>query len=267
LLRMRCPLLVLHYKKNLDRKEHLRRSLEGTFVDLIYIEEEDQGEFALDDVYRFDERAYQSIIMSIKDNIIGTAWGLDNPSLRQVPWANCINLALQKRFTVDQTFKLFPFLRPAPLKPYEVSLFLKHRIAWKKIVEGDQDFAIIAEDDLIVHKHSLSYLSKLLTILPHDFDYIDIAGGLSLSPRVGNRLVNEYFFEIDPPRPRTTCCAIVRKSFADRLLKIDPPIVVGVDWMLINLFNITRSKVYWVEPLVFGHGSQMGTYKSSARPQ
>ena len=51
----------------------------------------------------------------------------------------------------------------------------------------------------------------------------------------------------------------------ERILKIDLPIVVGFDWMLIYLFYLTRSKVYWVEPLVFGHGSQIGLYRSNAR--
>jgi hypothetical protein len=81
--------------------------------------------------------------MSIKDNIIGTAWGLDIPSLRHMPWTNCIKLAEQKNYNAEQTYKLFPFLRPNRLKPYEVSLMLKHRIAWQKIVQDKLEYAII----------------------------------------------------------------------------------------------------------------------------
>jgi hypothetical protein len=262
---MDCPFFVLHYKKNRDRREHLMRSFEGSSISPTYVEELDQGEFNLDDVYRFDEAAFTKMVMNIKDNIIGTAWGLDKPPLKNVPWATCIKLAERQHFTMEQTMTLFPFLRPTSLKAPDVSLILKHKNAWKMIAGGNHDYAIIAEDDVVVGEKSLDYLFEILSMLPHDFDYIDIAGGLSLSPRVGNRLVNGYFFEIDPPRPRTTCCAIIRKSLVERILKIDLPIVVGIDWMLIHLFYLTRSKVYWVEPLVFGHGSQIGLYRSNAR--
>jgi hypothetical protein len=53
-----CPFFILHYKKNLERREHLRRSFEGTYVSPIYIEELDQGEFELDEIYKFDEPLY-----------------------------------------------------------------------------------------------------------------------------------------------------------------------------------------------------------------
>jgi hypothetical protein len=262
---MDCPFFVLHYKKNHERRAHLVRSFAGSPIKPIYIEELDQGEFDLDRVYQYDEAAFAKMIVRIKDNIIGTVWGLDNPSLRNVPWANCIKLAEQKRFTAEQTFKMFPFLRPTPLKAPDISLILKHERAWKLILEGGHDYAIIAEDDVVVGEKSLAYLDVILKTLPHDFDYIDLAGGLSLTPRVGNRLVNGCFFEIDPPRPRTTCCAILRRSLIERIVEINLPIVVGIDWMLIYMFHLTRSKVYWVEPLVFGHGSQIGLYRSNAR--
>jgi hypothetical protein len=258
-----CPFFILHYKKNLERREHLRRSFDGTYVSPIYIEELDQGEFELDEIYKFDEPLYTKMMMNIKDNIIGTTWGLDDPSLKNMPWANCIQLAQQKHFTAEDTYRLFPFLRPTPLKPNDVSVILKNKIAWRRIIEGNFEYAIIAEDDLIVGEQSLTYLAQIMRLLPRDFDYIDLAGGLSLSPRVGNRLVNGYFYEIDPPRPRTCCCTIVRRSFVERILQIDPPIVFGIDWMLIHVFHLIRAKVYWVEPLVFGHGSQIGIYQSN----
>ena len=41
-------------------------------------------------------------------------------------------------------------------------------------------------------------------------------------------------------------------------------VVFGSDGrMLTYLFNAIGAKVYWVEPLVFGHGSQMQVYRSN----
>ncbi len=260
-----CPFFILHYKKNLDRREHLRRSFAGTSVSPIYIEERDQGEFPFDEIYKFDEESYTKFFMHIKDNVIGTYWGMFDPSLKDAPWSYCIEIAKKANLAAEAIYNRHLDLRPHALKPSDVSLILKHKIAWQRIVNGNFDYAIIAEDDVIVGGQSLPYLSQILETLPHDFDYIDLAGGLGLMPRVGNRLINKYFYEIDPPRTRTTCCAIVRKSLAETMLKINPPMVGGIDWLLIYVFNLIRAKVYWVEPLVFGHGSQMGIYQSNAR--
>lgn len=255
-----CPFLVLHYKRNLERKNYLERALAGR-VAPIYIDAMDQGEFPLDQVYRFDPELFIQQIMSVKDCMI--AGTLKQGRLRDWPWAECVRLVRNLNLTPEQTLQDHPWLRPQPLTPGEVSLVLKHRIAWKRIAVGDSDYAIVAEDDVVLFDGSLDYLSRILTMLPQDFDYIDLAGGVGLSPGRGERMVNSYFFEIDPPRDRTSCCAIVRKEFAQRILQVDAQIVLGSDWMLTYLFNLTRAKVYWAEPLVFGHGSQMQIYPSN----
>jgi hypothetical protein len=258
-----CPFFILHYKKNTERKNYLDRSFAATSIRPVFIEEMDREEFSFDDVFRFDEDEYARIIMYIKENIVGTAWGLSNPSMQAMPWAHCVQLALQKTPSKEETFRIAPYLRPHPPNAGEVSLILKHRIAYERIMEGGFEYAIIAEDDLLLNPKFEAYLEELIRLLPGDFDYIDLAGGLRLSPRAGNRLVNGYFYEIDPPRPRTTCCAIVRRGLIERYLRINPPFVGGIDWMLIYVFKLLRAKVYWVEPLVFGHGSQEGAYQSN----
>jgi len=261
-----CPFFVLHYKKNTERRNYLSRSFATTAIRPEFIEEMDREDFSLDRIYRFDEEQYTQVIMYIKENIIGTAWGLSEPSLQATPWAHCIQLASQKTPNKDETLRIAPYLRPRPASAGEVSLILKHRIAYERIIDGGFEYAIIAEDDLLFNAQSEAYLQEILRLLPNDFDYIDLAGGLGLSPRVGNRLVNGYFYEIDPPRPRTTCCAILRRGLVERFLRINPPLVGGIDWMLIYLFRLIRAKVYWVEPLVFRHGSQEGAYQSNLAP-
>jgi hypothetical protein len=255
-----CPFFVLHYKKNLERKTYLERAFGGRVAPL-YIEAMDQGEFPLEEAYRFDAGLFIQQIMSVKDCMI--AGTLKQGRLRNWPWAECVRLVRNLNLTTEQTLRDHPWLGPQPLTPGEVSLVLKHRIAWERIAAGDSDYAIVAEDDVVLFDHSLEYLSRILTLLPQDFDYIDLAGGVGLSAGQGEPVINSYFFEIDPPRDRTSCCAIVRKKFAQRILQLDARIVLGSDWMLTYLFNLTQARVYWAEPLVFGHGSQMQVYRSN----
>jgi hypothetical protein len=98
--------------------------------------------------------------------------------------------------------------------------------------------------------------------LPGDVEYADIAGGVGFKPRIGNKRINNYFYEVLPPKTRTTCAAILTKTFAQRLTKLNAPICLGIDWMLNWAFMKLNAKVHWVEPTVFGHGSQMNIYPS-----
>jgi len=255
-----CPFFILHYKKNLERKAYLARALSGRVVPT-WVETMDQGEFSLDEVYSFDPALFLEQIMAVKDCMI--AGTLKQSRLKDWPWAECVRVVREHDLTAEQILRDHSWLAPQPLSAGEVSLVLKHRIAWEAIVAGQSDYAIVAEDDVVLLDNSLDYLSGILKILPADFDYIDLAGGVGLFPARGDRAVNTYFFEIDPPRDRTSCCAIVRRQLARRILELAPRIVLGSDWMLTYLFNRTRAKVYWADPLVFGHGSQMRIYRSN----
>jgi hypothetical protein len=255
-----CPFYVLHYKKNFERKTYLGRALAGRIAP-VFIEDMDQGEFPLDQVYRFDPALFTQQIMSVKDCMI--AGTLKQGRFRDWPWAECVRLVRSLNLSTEQTLRDHHWLSPQPLSPGEVSLVLKHRIAWERIAAQQSEYAIVAEDDVVLFDHSLAYLDTILTTLPADFDYLDLAGGVGLSAVRGDPVLNSHFFRIEPPRDRTSCCAVVRKRFAQRMLEADPRIVLGSDWMLTYLFNALGAKVYWAEPLVFGHGSQMQVYKSN----
>jgi hypothetical protein len=70
---------------------------------------------------------------------------------------------------------------------------------------------------------------------------------------------------IEPPRDRTTCCAVIRKRLARSLIELRPRISLPVDWTLTWAFTRLRSRVYWVDPPVFGHGSVEHIYRSGVR--
>ena len=261
------PFFVLHYKGNTDRRAYLRRAFASASMKPIFIKDMDRDEFRPENIYRFDPAAYANVMLHIKDNIVGTVMGLHNPTMRHLPWAQCISLVEKRQLSLTDAYRLVPELRPHPPNPGELSLILKHRIAYQRIIDGGFDYGIIAEDDVVFNAQSDQRLGEVLSALPADFDYVDLAGGIGLMPRTGNPRINRHFYQIIPPRPRTTCCAIVHRSLAERFMQINPPFVVGIDWMLIYVFRLMNAKVFWVEPRVFGHGSQEGQYRSNLKPR
>ena len=256
------PVFVTHYKGNRERRDYIAAQFAGyKLAEPDFITDFDREEFSVDDVYRYDERQYRKMVAPIRDTLMAYAIGL--LQLPTATWAQCLDAQKQLGFSLDQDFERCPWLRPRALNAAEVSVFLKHRSAWNKVATGTAPHAIIAEDDIIFMEHSVGYLQTLLDRLPNDFDYIDLAGGCGLLPRAGNKAVNDVFYEIDPPRDRTACCALMSRSFAQRLLAAQLPICLPLDWTLTLGFHVIKAKVFWAEPPVFGHGSEMNVYPSS----
>lgn len=260
---MNIGVYVAHYKGNKDRLKYLTDSFKNTEISTTFITEFDSGEFNIDENYTYDELLFRSIIDRIKNIMVGYVLGLDN--LKDTPWPNCVSIVKDNDFSLAKIEETCPWLRPKKLSSEEISIYLKHRDAWRRIAEGSDEWAIIAEDDIIFNENSIEYLKNIANNLPSDFDYVDIAGGCGLFPRIGNRVVNKFFFDMEPPRDRTLCGALISKSFAKKLVELNTPVCVPVDWYLTYAFNMFSSKVYWLSPPVFGHGSEMKVYASSIR--
>jgi GR25 family glycosyltransferase involved in LPS biosynthesis len=258
------PIYIIHYKGNVDR----RRYLDGAFARLPvqpqFITQFDREEFSLDSVYRYDEAQFREMLLPIKDVLIGNVIALTQQ--KSAPWTNCVSLHARQNRSLDQDFQVHGWLRPRPLRAAEVSVFLKHRVAWEKIAEGDCEWGIVAEDDILFHEQSQKYLDSLPSMLPEHFDYVDLAGGCGMLPRMGNPVENEVFFAIDPPNTRTVCCALMKRSLARRLVEAAPPICLPVDWTLTHLLKLENSSVYWIHPPIFVHGSETNFYKSGTQP-
>jgi GR25 family glycosyltransferase involved in LPS biosynthesis len=256
------PFLIPHYKGNAERRRYLETQFsQFALPKPIFITDFDSQDFSKRDFYTYDEAQFRRMIGPIKDFLIANVIGLFN--LPNASWAYCYEVQKRRNLTLDQEFASHKWLEPLALTESAVSLFLKHRVAWAKIADGESEYAIIAEDDIIFFPHSVEYLTGLVARLPNDFDYIDLVGGCNLLPREGNKAINDFFFEIVPPQSRTTCCALLSRSFACRLLSLDLPICLPIDWSLTFAFNVTGAQVYWLHPPVFGHGSEMNIYKSS----
>jgi hypothetical protein len=258
---MNFTIYIIHYKGNADRRLYLESAFSRLNRRPNLITNFDRGEFEMAANYAFDERAFRRMIEPIKEIMVGYAFGLSNS--KNAPWSNCVATIKEKNHSLNELEAICSWLRPRALSVSEVSLFLKHRFAWQQIADGPDEWALVAEDDIVHFDYSLSYLMKIIDTLPTDSEYIDLAGGCGLFPRIGNRVVNKVFFEIEPGRDRTTCCALVRKSFVQRLLGNISSICIPVDWHLTHSFARFGTKVYWLDPPLFGHGSEMKIYKSS----
>jgi hypothetical protein len=258
----KVPFLVTHYTPEIARRKYIEREWESCpdreRFRIEFITSHDREQPSIKTAYVYDEKLYREMIQTIKDIQIGywIAHKNSNASFRE-----CVEWWKTKNTSLDQDFRTFPWLRDIP-SPGDVSLILKHREAWNRLAESDAVYGVIAEDDIIFNDRSLIDLQQLIRELPHGAEYIDIAGGAGFFPRADNKLVNKRFYEIDPPKTRTTCAAILTRSFARKLIDLNAPICLGIDWTLNWAFAQLRTKVYWVEPTVFGHGSMMRIYES-----
>jgi hypothetical protein len=257
------PIYILHYKKNIERKNYLDSIFNQSSLVPQYITNFDREEIDMSEVYRFDRAAYDLMIDTIRNLLISNFLCLTK--YPQAPWAECYRAVKRLGLTRDDAYAQCPWLQPRPLKPAAVSVFLKHRAAWEKIAISHAEWGIVAEDDIIFRPRSEAYLCELLSKLPSNFDYIDIAGGCGMLPRAGN-LASGIFYRMDPPSTRTACCAIIARKFAARLVTPGPPnCVLPIDWALNAFFDRLAAEVYWVEPTVFEHGSETKAYQSWAR--
>jgi hypothetical protein len=259
------PFLVCHYTPEKVRREYIEREWQKhpdrSRFNLQFIAEHDKEQPHVASSYRYDEKLYREMIAPIKNLQVGYWLGLN--FFPTASFSSCVEWHKSKNTTLDQDFQTYPWLKPGPLSPGEVSLVWKHREAWTRIAESDAEYAIVAEDDIIFSQTSLAYLVDLLKNLPPNVEYADIGGGVGwFVPRIGNTCRRKYFYEIVPPKTRATCAAILKQSFVRSLVDLSLPICLSSDWMLNHAFTKLNTKVYWVEPTVFGHGSMMKRYDS-----
>lgn len=257
---MKVPFYIVHYRPNCARKLYLDEHLSAPWLQVLYIEAFDREEIN-PAAYPFDEAQFLKMLEPIWPVLVGYVLGLH--TFKAASWAECMTRLKQSKMTFRQALAAHPWLRPKPLTASEISVFLKHRSAWSAVATGNEKIAIVAEDDILLSFGSLDRLARLIDVLPTDFDYVDIAGGCGLFPRLGNQRVNDVFFRIEPPRDRTACCAIISRAFAKRLVALDMPIAMPVDWSLTYAFKRLAARVYWAEPTIFTHGSEAGAYPSS----
>ena len=173
---------------------------------------------------------------------------------------------------------------PRPLRIAELSLSLKHIYAFSHFLSySSAPFLVVLEDDAIPTDISHIKLLSLLKYFSNHYSteiplFIDIGGGLNMrSPLIidnlktlaGEDLTKEVFSEITvPPYPssRTTCGYIINKKFASLFLLQQIPIILPSDLIIFSaMYKMDKLQTFWIEPPLFMHGSQDGSFSSTVQ--
>lgn len=148
----------------------------------------------------------------------------------------------------------------------EISLTL-HHIECFKIVAEKYDYALILEDDAILHKKFSTILDCYIKLLPDNWDMLFIGNGSKL--HVNSKLIipGKYIYKMNSTRCMDSYlisnkCA---KLILQRLNQPNYTIISPVDWWLNHVIKNNNFNVYWSEPTIVKQGSETGLFKSVLR--
>lgn len=159
----------------------------------------------------------------------------------------------------------------------EISVCLHHIECFRKIARGDDDYALIFEDDVILCNNFKKKLEEYLVYLPANWDMLFIGDGCGLHiPK--NRLNGDNFIYLKDNFPTingglgaTRCLDsyLITKKCAQKIVeKIAQPnytILCPADHWLNCVIRNNNFIVYWSEPTIVTQGSEKNVFTSSIR--
>lgn len=111
----------------------------------------------------------------------------------------------------------------------EVGCYLSHIKAWELIVERDLDFALVLEDDFLLHDCDFPALLEALTKINEPWYYIKLGGYHKNSDLLTSQKLNKYTLSTFKKVPNRTCAQFVSKEGAKRLLATSKPFGRPID--------------------------------------
>lgn len=147
----------------------------------------------------------------------------------------------------------------------DISLILKHLYAYKKIIESNEEYALILEDDAIPEKDFLKKFQDYLNNTPFDWDIIFIGEGCGenfIKEKLKTAIeINKHCYEIK----NTNCTEayLIKKTMAQKLIEKMQKFMLPIDWEIEHQIQKINAKIIWWTPAIFIQGSKNGTYKSS----
>ncbi|MGI6091617.1 MAG: hypothetical protein GX348_11490 [Veillonellaceae bacterium] len=257
---------IMHYKKNVDRRNYIFDNFVTNDKLIYWITDFDREQIchSLNNIYQFNEDNWYEILRPQLAILIAHRLGID-PQYQNTPWSYLIEGAEEyvKNSQIPKVMCDFPQYRPRNLRIFEISILLKHRAAYEKIVANNYKFGIILEDDFILKDTSITELETLLSNTPADWDFIDIAGGAGLTPREHDPEVIPGLFSIQPPRTRTACGYLISNRFCREIINLNTPPTAPCDWELTYFMQRFHAKAFWLMPTIIIHGSETKAYQSN----
>jgi hypothetical protein len=153
--------------------------------------------------------------------------------------------------------KWFPYNTPRVLGLPEISLTIKHYQVYKKIAEGNDEVALILEDDSVIDNDFVSKFFEYYNETP-EFDIVLIASCCGLHG-------SDKIYRKDHPATRCTGAMLVTKKACADLVKTFLPFHLCIDWELNYQMWLHNHKVFWWEPSMIKQGSEIGLFKSALR--
>lgn len=224
------PIYIMHYTKNVKRKELLSKILDKEISS-----------------YGFK----------------GNCFWIENFDKEDLTYTEYYNSFSANHLTHQQRQPTEYFPR-YPLQPEVVSLCLKHKEAIKKFIRDDSlgDICLFLEDDAILYENFFQKLEDYMKTLPEDFDAAFIGQGCG--KHVESSTSDIFWYAKSYPADRNTDSILFTRKF----LKVIYPnlehyrIAFPIDHEYSFWFRILNAYVYWLEPPIVTQGSQVGLFDS-----
>jgi glycosyl transferase family 25 len=152
----------------------------------------------------------------------------------------------------------------------EISVALHHIQCFKLIAEK-YNYALILEDDAILHKKFTTALNCYIKLLPDDWDMLFIGSGCNLHVNPELIVKGKHIYKQNVGHSSTRCldsylisnkCA---KLIVEKLQIPNYTIIAPADFWLNHVIKNNNLNIYWAEPTIVKQGSENGLFNSVLR--
>ena len=169
------------------------------------------------------------------------------------------------------------------VRPAEISLTMKHITSWKHVIQSNNNFALIFEDDVLLQNNFSHKLNNYISQLPKTFDmcFIGECARLHINKNIiknakpgtnifkktnyptwwgGNgatRCTDSYLISKD-------CCNKII-NYINKLKQKNIKINMPLDFWMNNICRELSLNIYWAEPTIIKQGTETGLFKSAIK--
>jgi hypothetical protein len=170
-----------------------------------------------------------------------------------------------KYSTDDGTLvRLFPFRKPFPLKPSEISLGVNFLNIFKMGLEKNYKNILVFESDAILHPNFMMLMNKIIEdelTKMNDWDIFSL--GCGMNRHYPNIFKNKHIY-----RAKDIRCAdslIISNRGMQRLVDNIPILKLPIDEHYDLLIKDNKINILWLEPTLVLQGSQIGLNRTTVR--
>lgn len=225
-------IVILHYKKLIDRKQHIIEQLDKHYI----------TDYTFYEYYDQDELDEKTICDLYKPKFI-------DPD----KWTKKVSL-----WGEDALVYHNPLLNIA-----EISVTIKFGKLFQELRNQTFDYCIIFEDDVVLAPNFKESFFHYLNLTPSDWDAIYFGSCYNL--RSENLIEDKIIYYKNHPASRGGASTILKHKTINDLADTWFPFNLVSDWELSAQHKLHNHKVYWWEPPLTTQGSETGIFKSTLR--